>query len=85
MKRTILLLALASPVHASDWWQSYGYQGPYPQGQMWQDYTQQPRYVEPTQTLPNVFGGEDYYDRSDYLGTSIPNVHGGRDFYIPRY
>ena len=32
-------------------------------------------------TMPNVFGGENFYNNGAYMGRTSRNVHGGRNFY----
>ena len=57
--------------------QPYNYNYDYNQSY---DYNRQPN-TGFTQTLPNVFGGEDFYRRGEYMGSTHRNVFGGRDFY----
>ena len=44
-------------------------------------YHEQSSVPRTTHSMPNIFGGEDFYGNRGYMGRSMPNVHGGRDFY----
>ncbi len=76
----LIILLTAFDVHA----QQYGY--PYTgQYNPYRIDTYQPR-LRPqtpviTDSMPNIWGGEDFYGPSGFVGETQRNIHGGRDFY----
>ncbi len=66
----IIGLAVGAVAHAQGYYGtpgSIGYLGPVPQ----------------IESRANVFGGRDYYQGGQTIGTTRSNVFGGRDFYSP--
>ena len=84
MKYLIIALSLFS-ASAFAWNQQIytppGVKDSYDGGKAWRRAVAESNRPRTTHSMPNVFGGEDYYGNRGYMGRSIPNVHGGRDFY----